>query len=235
MNDGKKLAYFGLFFIFMNTAETPPSSEGFAVQLQTCLWSEVSSWSVATTVSWEGQLVILLNISLRFPVWRFPRNSTSASRLPQKAGEWEEMVSGRKVRRWRLNGLQEEGREDYSSILLLLSEITESLRINWAQLRSKADLQSESPSPSAAAGIWTGNLSDDELNVGVHIILLYLNCWQPSSTSWLTRGLWSFFIVFVSFSNHLLVFYEDRRINLQIIFYNILKTHVTWLRAAGPG
>lgn len=185
MNDGKKLAYFGLFFIFMNTAETPPSSEGFAVQLQTCLWSEVSSWSVATTVSWEGQLVILLNISLRFPVWRFPRNSTSASRLPQKAGEWEEMVSGRKVRRWRLNGLQEEGREDYSSILLLLSEITESLRINWAQLRSKADLQSESPSPSAAAGIWTGNLSDDELNVGVHIILLYLNCWQPSSTSWL--------------------------------------------------
>lgn len=33
MNDGKKSAYFGLFFIFMNTEETPLSSEGFGVQL----------------------------------------------------------------------------------------------------------------------------------------------------------------------------------------------------------
>lgn len=54
MNDGKKSAYFGLFFIFMNTEETPLSSEGFAVQLQTCLWSEVSFWSVAMTVPREG-------------------------------------------------------------------------------------------------------------------------------------------------------------------------------------
>lgn len=65
------------------------------------------------------------------------RWSTSAPRLPQKELEQEEEeVSGRKVRRWRLNRLQEEGSEDYSSISLLLSEIKEGLRINWIpQLR----------------------------------------------------------------------------------------------------
>lgn len=151
MNDGKKSAYFGLFFVFMNTEETPLSSEGFAVQLQTCLWSEVSFWSVAMTVSrcsfsnphfHINTSVCVRRVSVassrraalcsseHIVVFLFPRRSASAPRRLQDAGEWEEVVSGRKVRRWRLNGLQEEGREDYSSILLLLSEIKESLRIN---------------------------------------------------------------------------------------------------------
>lgn len=64
--------------------------------------------------------------------WKNIRWSTSAPRLPQKELEQEEEeVSGRKVRRWRLNRLQEEGSEDYSAISLLLSEIKEGLRINW--------------------------------------------------------------------------------------------------------
>lgn len=128
------------------------------------------------------------------------------------------MVSGRKVRRWRLNGLQEEGREDYSSILLLLSEIKESLRINWAQLRSKADLQSETrhQSPSAAAGIWTAT-SQSECWCSHYSALPEL---LAAFFHQLTPGLWSFFTVFV--------FYEHRRINLQIIFYTcILKTQLT--------
>lgn len=168
----------------------------------------------------DEQLSVLLNTSLRFSVSRFPRSSTSAPRLPQKAGEWEEVVSGIKVRRWRLNGLQEEGREDYSSILLLLSEIKESLRINWAQLRSKADLQSETrhQSPSTAAGIWTGNLS-------VRMLVFTLLCFTWTAGSLLPPADSRSVELFVSFSN--LFFYEDRRINLQIIFYTyILKTRL---------
>lgn len=73
-----------------------------------------------------------------------------SSALPQKQLEQEEEeVGGRKVRRWRLNGLQEERWEHYSSISLLLSEIKEGLRINWVPQLSRSP-QRLNPSHSAA-------------------------------------------------------------------------------------
>lgn len=145
--------------------------------------------------------------------------SSSAPRLPQKELRQEEdEVGGRKVRRWRRDRLQEEGREDYSSISLLLSEIKDGLRINWISplsrfpQRSNTDIRNVrdelTVNPSAvttrldavslrtAAGIWTSALplsssarSLKQSHWRVHIILLYSNCQQPlASSSRVPRG-----------------------------------------------
>ena len=83
------------------------------------------------------------------------RWSSSAPRLPQKElRQEEEEVGGRKVRRWWRDRLQEERREDYSSISLLLSEIKDDLRINWISslnrfpLRSNTDFRNVGDEPT---------------------------------------------------------------------------------------
>lgn len=89
-------------------------------------------------------------VSLAGLQWTDMKVSGEAHQLRQE----EEEVGGRKVRRWWRDRLQEEGREDYSSISLLLSEIKDGLRINWISplsrfpQRSNADFRNVRDEPT---------------------------------------------------------------------------------------